>query len=50
MAVARSIQALIWRELQVLAMRFTEGLPEGDPALVTIDGTTTNTERPRTED
>ncbi len=55
---ALAIQAMSWRELQVLAMRLTEDLPKGDPAFVAIDGSTarrlddstTKTEPPRTLD
>jgi hypothetical protein len=33
-----AIHAISWRELQVIAMRVTEGLCERDPAFVAIDG------------
>ncbi len=35
---ALAIRAMSWRGMQVLAMHFTEDLPESDPAFVAIDG------------
>ena len=43
-----AIQAMSWRELQVLAMRLTD-LPIADPAFAALDGAAT-TEPPRTVD
>ncbi len=35
---AQAIRAMSWREMQVLAMRFTDDLPTATPAPITIDG------------
>ncbi len=43
---ALAIQAMSWREMQVLAMRFSEDLPTVEPAPVTIDRSVADT-KPR---
>ena len=46
---ALAIHAMSWREMQVLAVRFSEDLAKVDSAFVTIDGAV-DTEAPRTVD
>ena len=45
---ALAIQAMGWRETQVLAMRLIEDLPGAEHELAPVDGSTTTTELART--